>query len=96
MPTYDYRCRSCSFEFEELQRISDDQLVTCPQCGKDTLMRVIAGGAGLVFKGSGFYLTDYKAKKTSESDPPAASKKSEPKKDSPSSPDSSKPPTPST
>ena len=60
MPTYAYRCKSCSHEFEELQRITDDPLKICPSCHKPTLVRIIGGGAGLVFKGSGFYLTDYK------------------------------------
>ena len=60
MPTYQYRCKSCSFEFEELQKNSDKPLKTCPSCKKETLVRNIGGGAGLVFKGSGFYQTDYK------------------------------------
>jgi putative FmdB family regulatory protein len=64
MPTYTYRCKSCGHELEEFQRISDPPVVTCPSCGKDTLARLIGGGAGLVFKGSGFYLTDYKSKST--------------------------------
>jgi len=60
MPTYQYRCKSCSHEFEELQKISDEPLKICPSCKKPTLVRIIGGGAGLVFKGSGFYQTDYK------------------------------------
>ena len=60
MPTYGYKCKSCAYEFEELQRITDEPLVQCPSCKKETLVRIIGGGAGLVFKGSGFYLTDYK------------------------------------
>ncbi len=60
MPTYTYRCKSCSYEFEEFQKITDERLIQCPSCKKDTLIRVIDGGAGLVFKGSGFYHTDYK------------------------------------
>lgn len=60
MPTYTYRCNSCKHEFDEFQRISDELLKTCPECGKDELVRIIGGGGGLVFKGSGFYLTDYK------------------------------------
>jgi putative FmdB family regulatory protein len=77
MPTYSYRCKSCSHEFDELQKITDEALVQCPACGKNALVRIIGGGVGLVFKGSGFYLTDYKNKKTS----PAA-EKPPPKKDS--------------
>ena len=60
MPTYVYRCKACSHEFEELQRTTDESLTECPSCGKTTLKRMIGGGGGLVFKGSGFYLTDYK------------------------------------
>ena len=60
MPTYAYRCKSCSHEFEEFQKISEDSLKLCPSCGNETLIRIIGGGAGLHFKGSGFYQTDYK------------------------------------
>jgi putative FmdB family regulatory protein len=67
MPTYGYQCKSCSHEFEEFQRISDPPLVICPSCQKHSLIRIIAGGAGLVFKGSGFYLTDYKKQNSSPS-----------------------------
>lgn len=65
MPTYSYSCKSCEHEFEELQSISEERLLRCPSCGKDELMRMIGGGSGLVFKGSGFYLTDYKKSSTS-------------------------------
>ena len=64
MPTYDYKCKDCGFEFEEFQSIVSDPLKECPQC-KGEVVRLIAGGSGLIFKGSGFYLTDYKNKKTS-------------------------------
>jgi putative FmdB family regulatory protein len=60
MPIYEYRCSNCSFEFEESQSIKDPSLVTCPQCNKETLNRVIGLGGGMIFKGSGFYQTDYK------------------------------------
>lgn len=59
MPTYDYLCHDCQKEFEVFQRMSDDPLNTCPSCG-GTVQRRITGGTGLIFKGSGFYLTDYK------------------------------------
>jgi putative FmdB family regulatory protein len=62
MPTYGYKCKACSFEFDEFQTISDIPLVVCPECNAPSLMRVIGAGAGFVFKGSGFYLTDYKNK----------------------------------
>ena len=64
MPTYVYRCKNCHHEFERLQKMKDDALVTCPNCNQDTLVRIIHGGAGMVFKGSGFYLTDYKNSNT--------------------------------
>jgi putative FmdB family regulatory protein len=58
MPTYHYICPKCGHDYEKLQRISDSKRVKCPECG--TLgERQISGGAGLVFKGSGFYVTDY-------------------------------------
>ncbi len=60
MPTYEYRCHECGHEFEEFQKMTADPLVVCPSCGKHTLKRVMGTGGGLIFKGSGFYLTDYK------------------------------------
>ena len=61
MPTYDYRCTACGHEFEEFQSIKADPLKNCPQCRKDALERLIGPGAALIFKGSGFYLTDYRS-----------------------------------
>lgn len=61
MPTYEYKCAKCGKEFEEFQAISDPPVTICPDCGGKT-ERVISGGAGLIFKGSGFYITDYKNK----------------------------------
>jgi putative FmdB family regulatory protein len=71
MPTYDYKCTECGHEFEHFQAMSDDPLQSCPQCG-GLLRRLIGGGTGVIFKGSGFYVTDKKnaaadsAVKTSE------------------------------
>ena len=62
MPTYDYKCEDCGHEFEVYQSMKDEKLTTCPNCGKNTLRRLIGSGSGLIFKGSGFYLTDYKNK----------------------------------
>lgn len=59
MPTYSYRCPNCGQTYEKFQRISDKTRAKCPQCGTRG-ERQISGGAGLVFKGSGFYVTDYK------------------------------------
>ena len=60
MPTYEYRCPFCQHDFELFQRMSDDPVAACPNCGKDAVRR-LSGGAGLVFKGSGFYITDYRS-----------------------------------
>ncbi len=59
MPTYEYECLCCKHIFEEFQRITDKPLEKCPKCGSK-LRRLITGGAGIIFKGSGFYVTDYK------------------------------------
>jgi len=62
MPTYDYACSRCGHTFEQFQSITSAPLKKCPKCGKSALKRLVGGGAGLIFKGSGFYLTDYKKK----------------------------------
>jgi putative FmdB family regulatory protein len=61
MPTYDYRCDACEHQFEEFQSFSDKALVKCPACGKRKLRRLFGTGAGFIFKGSGFYETDYRS-----------------------------------
>jgi len=73
MPTYEYACQKCGEHFEQLQAISAKPLATCPKevCrqtpwGKGKVKRVISGGAGLIFKGSGFYITDYRSDKYKE------------------------------
>jgi len=83
MPTYDYRCDACGQAFEAFQRMSEDPLVECPSCGEPKLRRLIGAGAGIIFKGSGFYETDYKR---SRKEPKKDDKKTETKK-----PDSAKP-----
>lgn len=65
MPFYEYKCSNCGHELEELQSMTEAPLVKCPVCGKDTLQKLMGTGAGLIFKGSGFYLTDYKKKSSS-------------------------------
>jgi putative FmdB family regulatory protein len=60
MPTYVYRCNECDHEFEEYQSITEQPLEVCPTC-KGHIERVISGGAGFLFKGSGFYQTDYRS-----------------------------------
>lgn len=66
MPTYDYRCNACGHVFEEFQMMSEPELKKCPECKKNKLERLIGGGAGFLFKGSGYYLTDYRSKSYSE------------------------------
>jgi putative FmdB family regulatory protein len=73
MPTYDYQCEGCGHTFEEFQSITADPLKKCPACGKKKLQRLISGGAAVLFKGSGFYQTDYR----SESYKSAAKKEAE-------------------
>jgi putative FmdB family regulatory protein len=69
MPTYVYKCQACGYEFEEFQSMSADPITLCPECNEDRAIRMMAGGSGLIFKGSGFYITDYKNKKSSGSTP---------------------------
>jgi putative FmdB family regulatory protein len=61
MPTYQYQCSACKHGFEELQSIKDEPLTKCPKCKKKKLNRLLGTGAGLLFKGSGFYITDYRS-----------------------------------
>ncbi len=68
MPTYDYVCTKCGQELEIFQSMKDAPLKKCPACKKQGLKRLLGAGAGLIFKGSGFYITDYK-KKSGASEP---------------------------
>ena len=61
MPTYDYECENCDHAFELFQTISEPLKRKCPECGKLKLKRLIGAGAAVVFKGSGFYQTDYRS-----------------------------------
>jgi len=61
MPTYQYLCKNCGFEFEKFQSITARPLRKCPKCGKAHVKRLIGTGAGVIFKGSGFYQTDYRS-----------------------------------
>lgn len=79
MPTYDYLCKNCGYRFEEFQSIMAEPLKSCPQCdGK--IERIINGGIGLIFKGSGFYLTDYARSKNTDNTKSSDTKKSDDKK----------------
>ncbi len=75
MPTYEYECSKCQYAFEELQSMLDKKLKKCPKCGKNTLHRLIGSGSGIVFKGTGFYETDYKNKTESKSESSKSSSK---------------------
>src|SRR4051812_32883301 len=71
MPTYDYICDGCGHEFEEFESIKADPQTVCPQCHENKLRRKIGAGAAIIFKGSGFYQTDYRSesyKKRAEAD----------------------------
>ncbi len=85
MPTYEYRCTECGHRFDEFQLMTEPPVEDCPRCGAH-VERVISGGAGFLFKGSGFYITDYRSdsyKKAAEHDKPATTETSNAK--SPSS-----------
>ncbi len=82
MPTYEYVCNACNHAFEVFQRITENPVKKCPDCGKLKAQRIISSGGAIIFKGSGFYQTDYrseeyksKAKKETESASPAPEKK---------------------
>ena len=61
MPTYEYKCFSCDHAFERFQSITAAPIKKCPECGKAKVKRLLGTGAGLIFKGSGFYITDYRS-----------------------------------
>ena len=76
MPTYEYECDACGHRFEEFQSITAKPLRVCPVCGKRSLRRLIGTGAGLLFKGSGFYATDYRSseyRRRAKADSPGSS-----------------------
>jgi putative FmdB family regulatory protein len=80
MPTYDYSCAACGHRFERFESINDDAPKACPKCGKKKAKRMLGTGAGLIFKGAGFYTTDYK--KSSGGDSGGGEKSKEPEKKS--------------
>jgi len=77
MPTYEYQCDACEHNFDEFQSMSEPPLTKCPKCGKKKLRRVFGAGAAVIFKGSGFYQTDYRSesyKQAAKADQDAAGK----------------------
>jgi putative FmdB family regulatory protein len=72
MPTYEYECKSCGHTFEAFQSMKDEALKECPECGKE-IRRLINGGSGIIFKGSGFYVTDNGGSKKAVSSPTSSS-----------------------
>ena len=66
MPTYEYKCLDCGIQFDRFQGITEDPIQECPECSGQT-KRLIGAGAGLIFKGSGFYITDYRSEGYKES-----------------------------
>jgi putative FmdB family regulatory protein len=82
MPTYDYSCRKCGHAYEVFEAISASTRKACPKCGRRTAHRMIGAGAGLLFKGSGFYITDYKNAGAKPADEAAPAKKEPVKKES--------------
>lgn len=87
MPTYEYKCEDCGYEFEKFQTITSRPLHKCPACKKQNLRRLIGSGAGVIFKGNGFYQTDYrsesykKAEKKEKELPEGTKNKTESKKE---------------
>ena len=79
MPTYEYRCDACGHVLEIFQSITESPKRKCPECKRQKLKRIIGAGAGIIFKGSGFYQTDYRSesyKKAADADKPTAPKDS--------------------
>ncbi|MCG3136336.1 MAG: hypothetical protein HJJLKODD_00164 [Phycisphaerae bacterium] len=75
MPTYEYECQACGHRFEAFQSINAEPLSACPKCKKPQAQRMISGGAGILFRGSGFYQTDYRSdsyKQSAKADQPAS------------------------
>jgi putative FmdB family regulatory protein len=79
LPTYEYQCQKCGHRFSEFQKITDPPMKNCPKCRKrNCVEQIISGGSGVIFKGSGFYATDYKGKSPNSSPPSSGDGKSDP------------------
>ena len=88
MPTYEYACDACGHRFEKFQSITAPAARKCPECGKMKLRRLIGSGAGIIFRGSGFYQTDYRTSSYKQG-ASAETKPAAPAKDAPSTPPAS-------
>jgi len=75
MPTYTYRCTNCEYQFDIKQRMAEDPLTDCPECEQENVLRKVLNPVGIVFKGSGFYVTDSRGKNGASA--PSANGKSE-------------------
>ena len=75
MPTYEYKCENCGNEFEEFQSITAEAKATCPECGSEA-KRMISLNSGIIFKGKGFYVNDYKSKSSTSDTSGSSPKKS--------------------
>ncbi len=98
MPTYEYLCQACGHRFERMHPMSQASVRTCPKCGKRRVKRQVSSGGGFLFKGSGFYITDYRSKgyqekakaDTEAAKPKADAKTAEPKAEQPKTPEKPK------
>ena len=82
MPTYTYRCKECEYQFDKRQSFTEDALKECPSCGAETGLRKVVNSVGIVFKGSGFYVTDNKNGKSATNGSSASKKESKSSSDS--------------
>ncbi|MBA4188526.1 MAG: FmdB family transcriptional regulator [Planctomycetaceae bacterium] len=96
MPTYDYECTACGHRFDELQSFSEPALTKCPKCKKNKLQRLFGGGGAIIFKGGGFYETDYRraGEKPEATEAPKTETKAETKTDATAATPASPPPPP--
>jgi len=96
MPTYEYVCEACEHRFEEFQSFKDDALTKCPECKKKKLRRLFGTGAAILFKGSGFYETDYRSESYKSAEKSDQAAQSKPATDAKPATESTSPPPPPT
>lgn len=72
MPTYEYECEGCGHRFEKFQYMNEQPIKKCPKCRKNSAKRLISAGSGIIFKGSGFYATDYRKRSSSDKPKPGS------------------------